>query len=382
MTQDSRAADATRAAVDACRRDLPSPIRPPEAVLGFDGFVDTVRRVVDERHDPESFEPMTELGAFGERIAASADEESSITVEWTRDGTRTGGHTCHVARALIGFGASPTMIGAYGDPERDVFADEFGDARRYSFGEPNYTEAVEFDDGKLLVTETGATRTLDWETLVDAVGIETLATHLDGADLFGVGYWVVVPDLPSVLTGLREQVWPTLDDPPETVLVDPGDVRQLADEVLDAGIEPLRRFAAVAPVTLSANRAEMTHLADTLGATPDSLTAAATTVKDGLDLRRAVAHAADRRRVRRRRPRGHGVGDRPTGRGSGHDDQRWRPLQRGSGARTLGRALGPRGRLSGQRRRRRLRQDRRAADRNGAPRVPRRLHRRRRRVIL
>jgi len=293
MTQDSRAADATRAAVDACRRDLPSPIRPPEAVLGFDGFVDTVRRVVDERHDPESFEPMTELGAFGERIAASADEESSITVEWTRDGTRTGGHTCHVARALIGFGASPTMIGAYGDPERDVFADEFGDARRYSFGEPNYTEAVEFDDGKLLVTETGATRTLDWETLVDAVGIETLATHLDGADLFGVGYWVVVPDLPSVLTGLREQVWPTLDDPPETVLVDPGDVRQLADEVLDAGIEPLRRFAAVAPVTLSANRAEMTHLADTLGATPDSLTAAATTVKDGLDLRRAVAHAAD-----------------------------------------------------------------------------------------
>jgi len=293
MTQDSRVTDATRMAVEACRRDLPSPIRPPEAVLGFDGFVDNVRRVVDDRHDPDSFEPMTELGAFGERIAASADERSSITVEWTREGTRTGGHTCHLARALIGFGASPTMIGAYGDPERDIFADEFGAARRYSFGEPNYTDAVEFDDGKLLVTETGATRTLDWATLVDAVGTETLATRLDGADLLGMGYWVVIPDFPSILTGLREQVWPILADPPATVLVDPGDIRQLGDNVVAAGIEPLRRFAAVAPVTLSANRAEMGHLADSLGATPDSLAAAATAVRDRLDLRRAVAHAAD-----------------------------------------------------------------------------------------
>lgn len=293
MTRNSRTDDVTRMAVKACRRDLPSPIRPPEAVLGFDGFVDTVRRVVDERHDPESFEPMTELGAFGDRIAASADERSSITVEWTHEGTRTGGHTCHVARALIGFGASPTMIGAYGDPERDVFADEFEAARRYSFGEPNFTEAVEFDDGKLLVTETGATRRLDWETLVDTVGTETIATRLDGADFFGMGYWVVVPDFPSILTGLREEVWPTLDDPPGTVLVDPGDIRQFADDVLAAGIDPLRRFAAVAPVTLSANRAEMGHLAATHGGTADSLAAAATAVRDRLDLRRAVAHAAD-----------------------------------------------------------------------------------------
>jgi sugar/nucleoside kinase (ribokinase family) len=293
MTQNSRVDDTTGEAVAACRRDLPSPIPVPDTVLGFDGFVDTVRRVVDERHDAESFDPMTELGAFGERIAASADERSSITVEWTRDGTRTGGHTCHVARALIGLGGRPTMIGAYGDPERDVFADEFGAARRYSFGEPNYTEAVEFDDGKLLVTETGATRTLDWETLADAVGVETLAARLDGADVLGMGYWVVIPDFPSILTGLRERVWPTLDDPPGTVLVDPGDVRQLADDVLTDGIEPLRRFATVAPVTLSANRAEMFHLADALDAPSGSLSAAATAVRDRLGLRRAVAHAAD-----------------------------------------------------------------------------------------
>lgn len=293
MSQDTNPDEATRDAVAACRRELPASMRPPRTVLGFDGFVDNVRRVVDERTTPESFEPMTELGAFGERIAASADDRSSITVEWTRKGTRTGGLTCHLARAFIGLGASPVMVGAYGDPELDVFADEFVAATRHSFGAPNYTEAVEFDDGKLLITETGATRTLDWETLTDAVGVKALADALDGADAFGIGYWVVIPELPSVLTGLRESVWPTLADPPETVLLDPGDVRQLSDDVLADGVDPIREFAAVAPVTLSANRAEMRRLAADFDASSASLSAAATAVRDGLGLRRAVAHADD-----------------------------------------------------------------------------------------
>jgi sugar/nucleoside kinase (ribokinase family) len=293
MSQDTRPDAATRDAVSACRRELPESVGPPRTVLGFDGFVDNVRQVVDERTTPESFEPMTELGALGERIAASADDRSSITIEWTREGTRTGGLTCHLARAFIRLGASPVMVGAYGDPELDVFADEFAAATRHSFGEPNYTEAVEFDDGKLLVTETGATRTLDWGTLVDAVGAETLADALDGADVLGVGYWVVSPDLPSVLTGLRESVWPTLADPPETVLLDPGDIRQLSDDVLDAGVDPIRDFASVAPVTLSANRAEMRRLATRFDSSPSSLSAAAASVREGLGLRRAVAHADD-----------------------------------------------------------------------------------------
>jgi hypothetical protein len=293
MSQETSLDEATRDAVAACRRELPASVRPPRTVLGFDGFVDNVRRVIDERTTAESFEPMTELGAFGERIAASADDRSSITVEWTREGSRTGGLTCHLARAFIGLGASPVMIGAYGEPELDVFTDEFAAATRHSFGTPNYTEAVEFDDGKLLVTETGATRTLDWETLTDAVGVETLADALDGADAFGIGYWVVIPELPSVLTGLGESVWPTLADPPETVLLDPGDVRQLSDGILAGGLDPIRAFADVAPVTLSANRAEMQRLAAAVGTEPSSLSAAATAVRDGLGLRRAVAHADD-----------------------------------------------------------------------------------------
>ncbi|MFB6255577.1 MAG: hypothetical protein ABEH58_02440, partial [Haloplanus sp.] len=187
MSENTRIDDGTREAVSTCRRELPDTITPPRTVLGFDGFVDSVREVVAERQTAESFESMRELTALGERITASANDRSSITVEWTGTGTRTGGHTCHLARALLGLGASPVMIGAYGEPERNIFADEFGAATRYSYGAPNDTDAVEFDDGKLLLVETGATRTLDWETLVDTVGVETIATHLDGADLLGMG---------------------------------------------------------------------------------------------------------------------------------------------------------------------------------------------------
>jgi hypothetical protein len=293
MTRDARVDDDTREAVVTCRRELPDSIGSPRAVLGFDGFVDNVREVVAERQTPDSFRSMTDLAAFGERITDSARDRSSITIEWLREGTRTGGHTCHLARVLLGFGGQPVMIGAYGLPEHDVFADEFAAATRYSYGEPNYTDAVEFDDGKLLLTETGATRTLDWATLVDAVGVETIATHLDGADLFGMGYWVVIPSFPDLLTGLREDVWPTLADPPETVLLDPGDVRQLTADVLGEGVDPLRRFADLAPVTLSANRAEMRHLSTVLDASATSAAEAASAVRDAVGLERAVAHGDD-----------------------------------------------------------------------------------------
>jgi hypothetical protein len=293
MTKNTRVDDGTREAVATCRRELPDTITPPRAVLGFDGFVDNVREVVAERQTPESFESMSELATLGERITASANERSSVTVEWTGSGTRTGGHTCHLARALLGLGARPVMIGAYGEPERDIFADEFAAATRYSYGAPNDTDAVEFDDGKLLLVETGATRTLDWETLVDTVGVETIATHLDGADLFGMGYWVVIPSFPEVLTGLREDVWPTLADPPSTVLIDPGDVRQLAPDGIREGVDPLRQFADVASVTLSANRAEMRHLSSVLGASETTMAEAAAGVREAIGLERAVAHGSD-----------------------------------------------------------------------------------------
>ena len=292
MDEETRRAVAAADEALPPRNALPGAIDTGRVVFGFDGYLDRVREVVADRNDPESHERLATLEGFGDRIDRSVAADSSLSFEWLQQGSRTGGHTSHLARAFGGWSFDPVMVGMYGEPVHDAFEAEFGGYELHSLGDPGVTDAVEFDDGKLMLTEIGDTMSLDWAELDAAFGHDRLAGKLDGASLLGTGYWSETPDLPTIFDGLRD-LWGDIDDPPGTVLVDPGDVRQLGDDVLAAGIEPLRRFAAVAPVTLSANRAETSRLAAALDASSDSLAAAATAVRDGLDLRRAVAHAAD-----------------------------------------------------------------------------------------
>ena len=285
----------TEAAVRACQRQLPASVDGGDVVFGFDGMIDAVQEMVDTRHGPESYTPIRTLDSLADRFRDSADENSSLAVEWVRNGTRTGGHTSHLARFFGGIGYDPAMIGTFGRPIRDVFAEEFGAYEMASLGEPGETHAVEFDDGKCMFIEPGSYLRFDWETVVETIPLDELAAHVDGTELLGIGYWTVMPRLPSVLSGLREDLWPRLSDPPERILFDPGDIRQLTAEQVERGIGPLEGLAAVADFTLSANRVETLALADRLTtAEPDrSFAEAAAVVYDNLDVTRFVGHNVD-----------------------------------------------------------------------------------------
>ena len=285
----------TREAVAACRDGLPDAPSGGRLVFGFDGYVDRVRTIVADRQDADSFDRLETLAAVSERLADSVAAGSSLTFEWVQNGIRTGGHTCHLGRAFGTLGFDPVMVGMYGRPVRDVFAEEFGAYTLHSMGEPGETDAVEFDDGKLMLTESGDTLGVDWDQITGTVGRETLADHLDGARLMGVGYWSETPDFPGILDGLTD-LWTDLADPPGTLFVDTGDVRKLDPENLRAGVDAVRTLAAVVPVAVSANRAETATLADALADGPVdewSTLEQAAAVRDRLGVERVVGHGVD-----------------------------------------------------------------------------------------
>ncbi|WP_336023614.1 hypothetical protein [Halobellus salinisoli] len=285
----------TAEAIPACQRQLPDAVGGGNVVFGFDGFVDSVQRMVDTRRDPESYTPIRTLDSLADRFRASADENSSIAIEWVNDGTRLGGHTSHLTRFYGGIGYDPTLVGTFGTPPRETFQTEFGEYEMVSIGEPGETHAVEFDDGKCMLIEPGSYLRFDWESFSERISPTALAERIDGTDLFGIGYWTVMPRLPAIIDGIREEVWPMLSDPPEEVLFDPGDIRQLPDEQIQPGIEALERLASVTSLTVSANRVETLALADML-TTDDpgrSFTSAVTTVYDHVDVTRFVGHNVD-----------------------------------------------------------------------------------------
>ncbi|WP_455032227.1 PfkB family carbohydrate kinase [Haloarcula terrestris] len=283
----------TRDAVVLCQKQLPSRPSGGDVVFGFDGYVDNVRRAGTNAGASDS-DRITTLSEFGEEIVTSAAADSSLSISWERHGQRTGGHVSHLSRAYQTLGFDPTLVGMCGDPVRDIFEQEFEACTLYSLGDPGITDAIEFDDGKLMLMENGGAATLDWETIRSRVGVETLVDELEGAKLLGIGYWAVMPEMAGILDGLREMVFPELTDPPEHVLLDPANIRELDPEILESIVAATRRLADEVDMTVSANRYETKELAAALGGhTSDEIVADARVAFDSLAVDRFVGHSVD-----------------------------------------------------------------------------------------
>lgn len=283
----------TRASAEACRRGLPESPPGGKVVFGFDGYLDTMRELRQEAS--AGTERITSLEVVGNRILEAVEADSSLSFGWQTSGRRTGGHVCHLARAYDTLGYDPTLVGTLGDPVRSLFEEEFGHLDHHTLGEPGRTQAVEFNDGKLLLTESGDIENLDWDWLLDRVGREALAAAIDGAQLLGIGYWAMIVGLPDILDGLRESVWPTLTDPPERAIVDPADIRRLAPEDVRAVADATGRFATVSDLTLSVNGVETRALAEILvGRASEDAVENARLLFDVLDVDRVVSHSARR----------------------------------------------------------------------------------------
>lgn len=286
--------DAVERAATRCQEQFPDDPVDEELVFGIDGIVDTVREVIDERRGTAAYQPVTQLTSIRDRIDASVELESSATFEWVATSTRTGGHVCHLSRALGGLGYRPRMIGTFGDPVQSIFQREFDDYPMVSIGDPGRTDAVEFNDGKLLLTESGDYRTLDWETLRDRIGVDRLAEHVDGAALLSLGYWTIIPSLPDVLQGIRRDLWPRLSSPPDRIFLDPGDVRNTAESDIETGVNAISALDDVVPTTVSANRSETAVFASHFADAGDDLERSVTVAREGLDVTRFVGHGVER----------------------------------------------------------------------------------------
>ena len=274
-----------------CRRSLPSGLEREKVVFGFDGVVDRVRRVVAQRTGPGAYNPMETMSELSERIDDASRLDTSCSIEWQNQGKRAGGHTSHLGRAMERLGCKPTLIGTFGDPPLDTFTEEYERADIVSLGDAATTDAIEFNDGKVLLSDTGSLASLDWDEVRDTVGLNTLASRVDRTRVFGIGYWATVLQLPTILNGLREDLWPRLRDPPERVLFDPADIRRLSEPTLESGIEALDTLDDTVPVTVSSNRAETLRIAGLFDDVSDtSLATAARVAREGLGVSKFVTH--------------------------------------------------------------------------------------------
>jgi sugar/nucleoside kinase (ribokinase family) len=278
-------------------RDRRGALAHKTALLGFDGFVDTIVTPVALRAGQgDNFTPFASIADFGQRILGAAGKSTNIEFYPRMD--KLGGNGPIMGNALLAQGARVTYVGALGRGNvHPVFADFASRAHVISLCEPAQTTAAEFPDGKLML---GMMRSLDELTPANITtalgGIDGYRATLGASDFVALVNWTMIPNMTAIFTDLVQRVLPSLPvRPGRTFFFDLADPEKRSAADLVYALETIAKFEQFGRVTLGLNLKEAQQVYAALGFTATNETEAALremakNIRTRLDLTTVVVH--------------------------------------------------------------------------------------------
>lgn len=234
------------------------------ATIGLDGFVDEIIAVVDKRLDKDRYEPMKTIAVLGDKILAAAGQSSNYELLVRQ--TKLGGNGPIMANALAAAGLAVTYVGNLGYPTlHPVFSELARRANVISIAEPGHTDALEFEDGKLMLGKHQSLGDITWDNLLQRVGKDRLKDLIGGAKLVGIVNWTMLPHMSDIWSKLQSQVLPQCPRQNRTLFIDLADPEKRTAQDISAALKILARFQSSIDVILGLNLKESDQIARALG---------------------------------------------------------------------------------------------------------------------
>lgn len=270
-----------------------------QAILGFDGFVDTILDAVDKRSGPgDNYTTIDSITDFGERIKAAAGKSTNIEMYPTM--LKLGGNGPIMANAMLAHGVGIRYIGALGKQAiHEVFEDFAKRANAVSICDPGFSNCAEFHDGKIILGNTSALEDITYDNIVKAIGEGAFFDMVSRADLIGIINWTMTPHLTSVYTAFLDKVLPNLPQTKErNFFFDLTDPAKRPDGDIAAALRNISRFASHGHVTLGLNLAEAQQVFRILDnsavdVSEDTLKRMAARIRSQLEIQTVVIHPTD-----------------------------------------------------------------------------------------
>ncbi len=262
--------------------------------VGFDGFTDEIVRVVDARADASSYHSMTTMRQFGDRVNSAAGK--SCNIELVTTDTRVGGNAPLMTLALLEGGHAITFAGAVGgdggvEPIFETLAARCKDV--IPLCRSGHTDALEFEDGKILLGKMGPLVDIDYARLTQAIPEKNLVELFDQTDLFASVNWTMLPHMTDLWRALSKNILPRCSQRTRWMFVDLADTAKRSKEDLFQALEVLRNMQPTFKVVLGLNHAELEQVHEVLGG--DASTDLDTKTKDvqtRSGLEQIVVHSA------------------------------------------------------------------------------------------
>ena len=238
-----------------------------KVIVGFDGFVDTIIEVVKTRHSATKIERYTTMVEWAKRITAASG--LSANFELAIKMVKLGGNGPIMANALQAFDFSTTYIGNLGNPNlHPVFADFATRAKVISIAEPGYTDAYEFDDGKLMCGDQRGLQNVNWAELTKHVSEAELIKIFSASKLVAMVNWTMLTHLSGIFKKLLTRVMPKLKGEKRWVFFDLTDPAKRSKEDIAEALSLISKFEKHARVILGLNLGEARQASEVLGLGP------------------------------------------------------------------------------------------------------------------
>jgi len=260
-------------------------------VVGFDGFVDEIIQVVDKRFDDDNFSRIETINTLAERIASAAGLSANLELFPLK--VKLGGNGPIMANAFINQGYNVTYIGAIGAEKIHHVFEEFAEkcSDVITLAEPGHTDALEFNDGKLLLGKLSDLRNVKWTCLSETTGKEKLEKIALENCFFAFTNWTMLTGMNSLFDGFSE-LFSTLGVRPK-VFIDLADPTKRAKEDVLLALTKITNLNKQADVALGLNKNESSLLSAYLGISSADITERARQIREKLNICMVVIHPTE-----------------------------------------------------------------------------------------
>ena len=234
------------------------------AFVGLDGFVDEILHVVDKRDSAVSFQRLATISQLAGRVAAAAGKSTNL--ETVNLVTKLGGNGPIMANALASFGLKVTYLGNLGWPNlHPVFADFAKHADVHSIAEPGHTDALEFDDGKVMIGKISSLNDVNWANIQSRYGRDKFAAQLTGADLVGFVNWTMLTYMGQIWEATLKEVCPAIKGKRRVMFFDLADPEKRKPDDIRQALKTIAEFGKFFDVILGLNEKEGYEIGEVLG---------------------------------------------------------------------------------------------------------------------
>lgn len=244
---------------------LVEPTSRMKAFVGLDGFVDEIIHVVGRRDNAESYQRLPTIKSLAERIASAAGKSTNI--ELVNQRTKLGGNGPIMANALAALGIKVTYVGALGYPVMHPVFNEFAQhAEVHSVAEPGHTDALEFEDGKLMFGKTAYFNEVNWANLQARYGHDKFLEQFAGSELVAFVNWTMIPYMSDIWAAVLKEIKPSAaNGPKRKIFFDLADPEKRTPKDILRALDLIGQFMKHFDVVLGVNEKESTEVGNVLG---------------------------------------------------------------------------------------------------------------------